>query len=443
MFNLPPPRAGLKAATFGALQRARRLSAMDAATFKWVEGACREHCMRISKVRRRKVENGLPSARVLSDKLFQGQTARISALLRALFPSGSGGEGLKWLDELGALTVPDFEHMLAHMKANGPLEGEARLILKEKPPKHWDCVEGSYKPVFRSTLAPSFIIKAAHLIIEDVLDALQIFNPYEFNAPGRGSHAAVLQVQKHIDRGARCFLTFDIENFYPSLGPKHLAWLPLPSWVIKHWIFYNAHVHIIYKEEQKNEAKTARHNLPMGARLSSRISSVFLGRVIQALPGELWAATFSDDGLLSVRTLAEAKLCAEALSNRLMNNRAGPLLFKFLRTTPVGEPFSFLKYRINFQSESVVRFHPDEEAFNAFRSRIVHKMKFHPEWNGCSYEQTLALARFYVQKWMDSFTLWTPTEEVRQGVLSQADVVVSTKYADVQKLKGSNLLACE
>lgn len=287
----------------------------------------------------------------------------------------------------------------------------------------------------RRVISPGRKVRVAQRLVGHVLQAWPVTNPYEYNQRGRGRNAAVKNLIHLIEeRELRHLVLFDVENFFASVKPSHLSWHPLPRQVMQHSVFFNRNAILLHDKGHGAEAKSARHGLPQGARLSGDIASSLLGRELCSLSGEKGTVTYVDDGVIGACDPAGAKDLAKALEMRFTNHSGGPLSFKHLTIIDVAEGFSFLGYWIRLiwaddKVQVVVR--PSHEAKVRLKRGIFTRLK--KIGAELDFDQAVKLAGEYGVRWRHSYSLWHPDEVALLEFEAEVDTYVDDFFCGYAK----------
>ena len=347
---------------YKALHRISLKSGWDDVADERATWLCRIHGAQLCKYRSLTNRDRRSAAAKAQEHILRSHAAKFTAALRVAARVKQSFETLE------PISLAELEKRAASICPYSKPQDAARLKLEIK-------ADGSYRP----TLSFGARSRATQRLVEDVLDARGLHNQFEFNTKGKGPAAALTRVKKLVEQeGVRSFLVFDVASWFPSLGPKHLDWLHLPSLVQKHTVFMGSHVHIIHDDNHHVEAEAARRGLPQGAALSGKIASVFLGRELSKLCGEMGKLTFADDGLVYACSHADMETVARTLERRFANHPGGPLSFKTLHASTIDAGFSFLgnwvQKREDANGEVAVGFHPSHSARTKFQWRLFEKL---------------------------------------------------------------------
>lgn len=332
------------------------------------------------------------AARADSDKKERSQTHRV---LMSFAGRACAVIRAAQKDKLPALPQPfnrkAFEALVNSFSLNAPLPGHARIVLVPK---------NNGKP--RPTLKFSWEVKAAQLLVSDVLAAKRLVNPFEFNCAGKGRNRAASQMKDYIEEGYCHVVIADIKDCYSSIGPKHLEWLKLPPKVLRYSVFPNMDMPIESSENTSEFLKAARHGLPTGAMLSGKIASGLIGRVLQTLSGDIRVRSYTDDVAICARTPAAADNIACAIKSGFKQLKAGPLAFKHLEVCDIIEGFSFLNYRFRWEKDHVHVF-PDQAAFKNLENNLRRLMVTLSDF---TLDEKLKRAEQFGRNWRTSHALW-------------------------------------
>ncbi len=358
----------------------------------WLNHSVLHYLRELARLRRRACSGDRNAEYAQTEILLTSFTGRLAGLIRVA--SASAME--KFLPD--PLSRKALEQLANGFALHKPLPGTAKLIL---------VPQGSKPP--RVALEFGWQVRAAHLLIADVLHAKGVVNKYEFNARGRGRDRAGAQIRSAILDGYADWIGFDLEKFYSSVGPKHLKWLGLPPKVIKHSVYCNGEMHISGLTH-KTALKAARHGLPTGAMLSGKIASGLIGRMLQDIPGDYRAWSYVDDVLIGARSPAETAKIADAVKQVVEKNAAGPLAFKFLEIANSVSGFSFLNYRFRLElrdGKQHVHIHPDHAAFNNLRHKLDRLLN---ALNTKDIDEKIAAALNFATRWRAAHGLWDANE---------------------------------
>ncbi|HEX4737387.1 MAG TPA: reverse transcriptase domain-containing protein [Allosphingosinicella sp.] len=265
----------------------------------------------------------------------------------------------------------------------------------------------------RVVTSPSRSIRCRQRLLGQVLNARFGEPSDEFNIAGKGRDAAVLRVKNMIEQeGARAIVAFDIEDYFPSVKPKHLGWVRIPTPVLNHTLFFNRRA-TLFKKGPTGKAEAARQGLSQGASASGKIASALLGRELRHVTGDLGKVIYVDDGIIGACAPPDANAIAKTLAKRMAELNGGPLSFRYLKCLDVQQGFSFLGYwfRVAVDSnDAQVTLTPSHTAFVRCRQRLFARLKkMQPEWDAAE-----AIAEEHVKAWRRAFSLWLPdsVEEV-------------------------------
>ena len=361
-----------------------RLAFTSLADQRWLQEQFRRHRKELIRLSAAVRANNALKERSQIQRVLMSFAGRACAVIR-----------VAQKDKLPALPQPfnrkTFEVLVNSLSLNAPLPGHARIILVPKN-------DGKVRP----TLEFGWEVKAAQLLVSDVLAAKGLVNPFEFNCARKGRNRAASQVKDYIEEGYRNVVIADIKDCYSSIGPKHLEWLKLPPKVIRYSVFPNADMPIECLENQSGILKAARHGLPQGAMLSGKIASGLIGRVLQTLSGDIRVRSYTDDVAICARTPAAADDIACAIKSGFKQLKAGPLAFKYLEVCDIVEGFSFLNYRFRWEKEHVHIF-PDQAAFKNLETNLRRLMT---DLSDLNLDEKLKRAEQYGRNWRTSHSLW-------------------------------------
>lgn len=269
----------------------------------------------------------------------------------------------------------------------------------------------------RIVMSPDQRIRASQRLVGHVLDCWVRESECEYNRRGRGREAAVSQVKQMIEAGARCFIQFDVENFFSSVKPNHLhGKIPIPAQAIKHTVFFNSDAVLIGIHLSEAEAEAARQRLPAGARLSGTVAAMLLGRELRKTCGGTGLVTYVDDGVIGGCDPAGAKALAKTLQSQFSNIPGGPLSFKYLRVVSAEEGFSFLGYWIRLveKDDARVVVRPSHEAKTKLKRALFRRLR--PLGKEPTWPELEERAMRYSERWMRSFSLWQPSDTERGDI---------------------------
>ena len=303
-----------------------------------------------------------------------------------------------------------LEELANSFALDEPLPGTAKLVL---------IPQGSKPP--RVALEFGWQVRAAHLLIADVLDAKGVANKYEYNARRRGRDKAGAQIRNAILDAYTDWVVFDLKSFYSSVGPKHLKWLGLPPKVMRHSVFCNSEMPIV-GPTSKDHLKAARHGLPKGAMLSGKIASGLIGRMLRDIPGDYGVWSYVDDVVIGARSPAETAIIADAVKKVVETNPAGPLAFKMFEVTDAATGFSFLNYRFRLEwrdGQPHVHIHPDHAAFNNLRDKLDRKLA---ALSSPGLDQKIATALDCVDRWKAAHPLWDANAHTLSNLACFAEI---------------------
>lgn len=253
-------------------------------------------------------------------------------------------------------------------------------------------------------------VRAAQYHMQQVLTARHYLNNQDFNSPGLGREKALLSIQALIENDVEYFVVFDIENYFPSVKPKHLKQLRLPRNAVETVLFLSEVSLVICKGMK---AKSARQGLPQGAPASAQIASALLGQEIRQLGGNLASVTYVDDGVIGASSLVEAQAVAKALTKRLADLPGGPIGLKFIKVCHATKGFEFLGYWIKaLKKQEGVKavFWPNHSSREKFKRNLFHRLK-KKDGSALSADKCIEVMRAYREKWVQSFPLWAPSSE--------------------------------
>lgn len=227
----------------------------------------------------------------------------------------------------------------------------------------------------RQVFVPGHRRRVRHLLVRDALVAAGVDSPYEYSRKGRGAFAARDAIQTAIDAGYLWWLIVDIKDFYPSVKPGHLGWLPIERSVLLNSVFIPNDVPIydsLYQPIPFNQA--ARQGLPQGSTASSQIASGFHGRILQGLPGDLARMAYGDDAAIGARSQSGPTTVEQTLRMRLASLPAGPLTLKHCYIAHANDGVDFMQFRIKRDwSDGNVRSFPSRSARNKFQAEILRR----------------------------------------------------------------------
>lgn len=284
----------------------------------------------------------------------------------------------------------------------------------------------------RPTLNFSGNIRAAQLVITDILLAMQLRSSIDYNNPGKGHARAVRQICRMIELGFSEWLSFDLKNYYPSINRNHLDWLPLPNEVILSCVFPNAYLCISGKEEVK---KAVRQGLPLGAALSGIIASAMIERELQSvIEGDCWVGSCVDDVAIGACSPAGLSIVADAIESRFNKHPAGPLPFKFFKKSQASEGVGFVGYDIRdfgADGQHDVRAWPNGVSRKRFQLRLFDKLD---KEQLLDFDERASFSVKYAERWLSSFFAMPLDASLIEDVKIEAEIMAS-EWGTISQIK--------
>lgn len=378
-----------------ALRRVSMISLWDEAEIATARRICRAHVKQLKKYRGLIQRDRRQAAKNLQEHILRGFNGKFAATLRVHSRLKNTFKSIK------PISFVELQSKAITICPYSKPRGTAQLKLEAK-------ADGSFRPTL-SLGAPS---RASQQLVLDVLSAGGMHNHFEFNTKGKGRDAALRQLSLFaIEHDIRNFVIFDVASWFPSLGPKHLQWLKVPKLVLEHAVFIGAHVRILH-DEHVREVEAARRGLTMGAMLSGKIASAFLGRELSALFGDEGTFTFVDDGVVCACSRADAKTIAETLKSRFGEHPGGPLNFKVLEVSDIEKGFSFLGTWVQLNEDSV-QLRPSHAARAKFKYRLFQKLDA-DEASILGFDAAVERGMKHLHRWMSSCSEWRLNREYEE-----------------------------
>lgn len=381
---------------------------------KALKGSVEAHCRSLERVR--KAVDQLRQRTMAETLILPSFHSHVCALLRAHTRRSSyiPLEGLFRAASRSKQWLPLTEEIVAqwHWKPKGGL----RLIRSEGP---------------RRT--------ARRLVIRDMLHVMHVDSEIDYSRKGAGGERAFVgQVCKSIDGGLRWWWTPDIKNYFASLRPGHLKWLPLTRLLVKNDVFTPrcAKVRVIIPKDVKKvlhalrkqypslhvntisemisfTVQTVRLGLPEGSTLSPLLARGFVGRELRTLFGSPGVArsSFMDDLAIGARSRKKIQTAVIALTERLASHPAGPIELHPLKPLDAlgwakgGNEIELLGYRLQpgaGYGENNVHVKPGARRLRRFRAKLREKLK-----NADQSLEPYDVGLDYWHQWFQSQQAWT------------------------------------
>lgn len=233
----------------------------------------------------------------------------------------------------------------------------------------------------RLVISPGYLRRGLNFILKDVLQVMGVHSPYEHAVSGLGAFAACSAIEAAMRAGYAHWLVLDIKNYFPSVKPSHLDWIPLARGHLKNGAFLSDDVPI-FRHSSLTESITddhinnaARQGLPLGSAASQQIASSLLGRLLQGLPGDLVRVTYVDDVALGARNPWDIVAAELTLSQRMAELPAGPLSLKFANRHNAARGVQFMQFKIRTDWERLGRtvVSPSRQAFRRLQKEVLRR----------------------------------------------------------------------
>jgi hypothetical protein len=357
------------------------------------------------------------------DLMLKSFSSRVCAIARALHRHKKHlplGEMLK-LAAAVDLWKPLTEKVTARWREKNGKKGKYRLIVTNGP-----------------------IRTAYGLLLRDALSVMGVDNEFDFTRKGGGERPFVQGICKAIDEGVHYWWTPDIVNFFASLRPGHLKWMPVDKRVLTHAAFVHkcAGVKVIINKDTPKIAmslsddpttpmstvslcllttRKVRQGSPQGSVLSPLLARGFVGRELRETLGEMEVekSSFQDDLAIGAcaKKIAEEAKCK--FTKRLLNHPAGPIkLHSSAVTAAQSSKVQVLGYMLepgNGFGDNPVHVKPGPKRIARFKSRLRERLK-----DASKDDDLLEVGISYWRNWFSSQQAWTKvplfTEELSLNI---------------------------
>lgn len=205
------------------------------------------------------------------------------------------------------------------------------------------CVPVLWRPIPKRTQGVRIVCKlprvlrAAHLIIQDVLQAVYRPGGHAFNIKRRGRDVEARAIQAAMEKGYRYCYVGDLKDAFQAVNIEALYQLPLPNTVIRNMLdCRNLRLRRVRMDKTTHAIHTNINstkrmpNGPSGLMQGSPVSNLILNWLFDSMPSVLPSDSevflFSDNVLVATKEEDQCRAVEQTLGQYFLTHQAGPFV---------------------------------------------------------------------------------------------------------------------